>query len=509
MLTADQVGYILNDSGARVVFASADQVEKARAACARCADPVKVVSFDRIASPPEGVLLWEDLLAQGRERMRATSDAEFRAAARRAKPDDVATILYTSGTTGDPKGVVLTHNNLFSNVEACGRVLSIRPSDCTLSFLPLSHVFERMVDYLLTSRGCTISYAHSKETLVADFAAVRPTVQCAVPRVYEKIYFGALGSPGIKGKLVKWARDVGGSWTDAKLAGNRPRGGLSLAHGVADRLVYSKIRARLGGRIRFFVSGSAPLDAEIARFFYAAGMPILEGYGLTETSPVTNVNTPEELRIGTVGKPVAGTEIKLAADGEILVRGPQVMREYYKLPDETAKAIDKEGWFSTGDIGEIDADGYLRITDRKKDLIKTSGGKYVAPQPVENRLKRSRFIDQVVMIGDRLKFVSLLVVPDFALLEQWAKEQGIAVGDRAALLRDPAVQALMEKEALLSDLSEVDRPKKVGLLATPFSIEDGTLTLTDKVKRRVVQDKYAGLIGRLYAEGEARAVFTA
>jgi long-chain acyl-CoA synthetase len=511
VLTPEQVGYILSDSDARVVFASGDQVEKARTASARCASPVQVVSFDRIPAPPSGVLLWDDLLAQGRERMRATSDADFRAAARRAQPDDIATILYTSGTTGNPKGVVLTHNNLFSNVEACGRVLAIQPTDCTLSFLPLSHVFERMVDYLLTSRGCTISYAHSRDTLVADFAAVRPTVQCAVPRVYEKIYYAALGAPGLKGKLVRWAREVGSAWADEKLAGREPSAPTRLAYALADKLVFAKLRARVGGRIRFFVSGSAPLDPDIARFFYAAGMPILEGYGLTETSPVTNVNTPDTLRIGTVGPPVAGTEIRIADDGEILVRGPQVMREYYKLPEETASAIDAEGWFHTGDIGELDADGFLRITDRKKDLIKTSGGKYVAPQPIENRVKRSRYIEQVVMIGDRKKFVALLVVPDFAVLERWAKEQGITVGDRAALIENPRVQALLEKESLggFDDLSDVEQPKKVGLLAEPFSIEDGTLTLTDKVKRRVVQERYASLIDRFYApEGEDRKVFT-
>jgi long-chain acyl-CoA synthetase len=319
-----------------------------------------------------------------------------------------------------------------------------------------------MVDFLLLSRGCTISYPHSRDTVVADFAAVKPTVVVAVPRVYEKIYAAVLAAPGLKGKIVKWAREVGLAWADEKLAGREPSAATRLARAVADKLVFAKLRARVGGRMRFFVSGSAPLDPEIARFFYAAGLPILEGYGLTETSPVTNVNRPDSLRIGTVGPPVAGTEIRIADVGEILVRGPQVMREYYKLPEETAKAIDAEGWFHTGDIGELDADGFLRITDRKKDLIKTSGGKYVAPQPIENRLKRSRYIEQVVMIGDRKKFVALLVVPDFVQLERWAKEQGIPVGDRKKLLEDARVQTLMEKESLggLSDLSDVETPKK-------------------------------------------------
>ena len=376
VLTADQVGYILNDSGARVVFASTDeQVEKARKACVRCEHEVRIVAFDPVQSPAPNVLPWDQLVAEGHDRMRSVPESELRARAREATPDDIATILYTSGTTGDPKGVVLTHRNLFSNVEACGRALAIRPSDSTLAFLPLSHVFQRMVNYLLVARGCTITFPHSNDTIVADLQAVEPTIVCAVPRVYEKVHYGALGKPGLAGKLVRWAREVGVAWAVERLAGRTPTLSLRVAHRLADRLVFRKIRALLGGRVRILVSGSAPLDPEIARFFYAAGLAILEGYGLTETSPVTNVNTPEELRIGTVGKPVAGTEIKIADDGEILIRGPQVMRGYYELPEETAKAIDAEGWFYTGDIGELDADGSLRITDRKKDLIKTSGGK--------------------------------------------------------------------------------------------------------------------------------------
>ena len=510
VLTGAQVAYILNDSGAQVVFASSDQVEKARVACERCTHRPRVVSFDVLPSPPDEVILWDQLLGQGREYVGEVSQGDFRARAHTAKPDDVATILYTSGTTGDPKGVVLTHNNLFSNVAAAARALTITPDDSTLSFLPLSHVFQRMVDYLLLGHGCTISYPHSRETILADLCTVQPTVVVAVPRVYEKVYFGALGAPGLKGKLVRWARGVGIRWATERLAGRSPTFPLELAHRLSDLLVFRKIRGLVGGRVRVFVSGSAPLDPDIASFFYAAALPILEGYGLTETSPVTNVNAPNEIRIGTVGRPVAGTEIKIADDGEILVRGPQVMREYYKLPEATARTMDDEGWFYTGDIGELDADGFLRITDRKKDLIKTSGGKYVAPQPIENRLKRSRFIEQAVVIGDRRKFVALLVVPDFAVLKSWAEEQGVFVSDRGALLKNRLVQAHMEEQSIgsLTGLSHVEVPKKVALLETHFSIEDGTLTLTDKVKRRVVQDRYASLIDRFYEpEAEGRTVF--
>ena len=512
VLTAEQIGYIIRDSGVRVVFAAtAEQVEKARVASAGSPHEVRVISFEPLASLSPAVLAWEELVAAGHERMREVSDESLRASARRAAPEDVATVLYTSGTTGDPKGVVLTHRNLFSNVEAAFSALRIEPTDSTLSFLPLSHIFQRMVDYLLFSRGCTISYPRSKDTLGEDLRTVQPTVVVAVPRVYEKVYGATVSAGGVKGRLVRWAREVGLAWASERLVGRSSTLPLRVAHGVADALVFRKVRAAVGGRIRFFVSGSAPLEPEIARFFYAAGMPILEGYGLTETSPVTNVNTLTELRVGTVGRPVVGTELRIEDDGEILVRGPQVMKGYYNLPQATAEAIDAEGWFRTGDIGELDSEGYLRITDRKKDLIKTSGGKYVAPQPIENRLKRNRFVDQVVLVGDRRKFVGLLVVPDFGVLEAWAREQGIAFSDRDVLIAHPPAQEKMAQEALtgLDDLSHVEIPQKMALLTKPFTIEDGTLTLTDKVRRRVVQDRYASLIDRFYqAENAKRTVFT-
>ena len=406
---------------------------------------------------------------------------------------------------------MLTHSNLFSNVAAASLAFGIEPTDSTLSFLPLSHVFQRMADYVFLSRGCTITYPHSKDTLAVDLRTVRPTVVVAVPRVYEKVYGAAVSAGGAKGMLVRWAREVGLAWASALLSGRVPTLPLRVARRIADTLVFAKIRAAVGGRIRFFVSGSAPLEPEIARFFYAAGMPVLEGYGLTETSPTLTASTPDELRIGTVGRPVVGTEIRIVDDGEILVRGPQVMKGYYNRPGETADAIDLEGWFHTGDIGELDADGFLRITDRKKDLIKTSGGKYVAPQPIENRIKRNTFVDQAIMVGDRRKFVALLVVPDFGVLEGWARGQGVSIADRDALIAHPAVQEKMAQEALsgFDDLSHVEIPRKLALLTTPFSIEDGTLTLTDKVKRRVVQDRYASLIDRFYqSENADRTVFT-
>jgi len=512
-LVASQVAYILEDSGSRLVFVSTrEQMDKVHEAARKAGLDLTVVVFDPVDGAPSDVVSWTDLLERGRSQAAEVDDAAFRTAAREARPEDVATILYTSGTTGPPKGVMLTHDNLHSNVLASGRVLPMSEEDSTLSFLPLSHVLQRMVDYLLFSRGCTIAYAHDIRTVAEDLRIVRPTIVVSVPRVYEKVYNGVMDVGGFKGRLVQWAREVGTAWTEETLAGRRPTLVLRLVHALADRLVYRKIRDAVGGRLRYFVSGGAPLEPAINKFFYGVGLKILEGYGLTETSPVTNVNTLEHFRIGTVGPPVPGTEIRIAEDGEILVRGPQVMKGYYNLPEETEKVIDPEGWFHTGDIGEIDADGYLRITDRKKDLIVTAGGKNVAPQPIENRLKTNAFVEQVVMVGDRRNFVALLVVPAFEPLEAWARGAGVSFADRAGLLRDPRVQEKMEREVLagVDDLASYERPKKIALLEDEFTIENGTLTPTQKVKRRVVQDRFAGTIDDLYDDRyRDRTVFVA
>ena len=511
-LTASQVAYILENSGTRLVFVSTvEQMEKALEASREIGRDPLVVVFDEVADPPEGVVGWREFLERGKRRAESSTDAAFRTAARQAGPDDTATILYTSGTTGQPKGVMLSHENLHSNVMAAGMVLAISDRDTTLSFLPLSHVLQRMVDFLLFSRGCTIAYARSIKSVADDLKIVKPTVAVSVPRLYEKVYNAVMDKSGVRGWLVRWAHEVGTAWTEETLAGREPTAVLKAVHALADRLVFRKIRGAVGGRLRFFVSGGAPLEPAINKFFYGAGLVILEGYGLTETSPVTNVNTLDHFRIGTVGKPVPGTEIRIAEDGEILVRGPQVMKGYYQLPEETAKAIDAEGWFATGDVGEIDEDGFLRITDRKKDLIVTAGGKNVAPQPIENRLKTNPFVEQVVMIGDRKKFVALLVVPAFGVLEAWARENGVAWKSRSELIASPRVQEKMAKEVLggLDDLAGYERPKKLALLEEEFTIENGTLTPTQKVKRRVVQDRFAALIDRFYEEGSEQPVLVA
>ncbi len=502
-LTPPQIQYLLSNSGARILFAAdAEQMEKVLDIRGECPDLERIVVFDAVSDAPDDVLSWEAFLEAGRERREERGDDDIEAGARRADPDDVATMLYTSGTTGDPKGVMLTHQNIHSNVRASERVLRIDEADNTLSILPLSHIFQRMVDYLFFHRGCTIAYPRSRDTIPEDMRREAPTVMVAVPRVYEKVYNRVMEASGLKAALVEWAREVGDAWADETLAGRRPSLVLRTLYRLADALVFSKIRDGVGGRIRYFVSGGGPLSRDINKFFYSVGLTILEGYGLTETSPVTNVNTEEDFRIGTVGKPLPGTEVRIAEDGEILVRGPQVMKGYFRAPEATEEAITSDGWFKTGDVGEIDEDGFLTVTDRKKDLIITSGGKNIAPQPIENVLKKNRYVEQVVMVGDGRKFAAILVVPAFGNLERWAKEKGIAhEGVHDLLVRDEVLDFLeSEIYGELDELARYELPKKVGLIAEEFTVEGGALTPTQKVKRRVVEDRYRELIDSFYLE---------
>jgi long-chain acyl-CoA synthetase len=502
-LTAKQVAYILSDSGARLVVASTPElVHKAREAAAECSQHVAIVSLD--ATDSDEAVEWHAFLAEG-DAAGVEDSARFRERALAVRPHDVATVLYTSGTTGPPKGVMLTHNNIASNVRASEMILPISQTDNTISFLPLSHILQRMVDYLFFFVGCTIAYPRSLDTLIVDLKRVRPTVVVSVPRIYEKIYNGVMGARGPKKKLIDWAAGVADRAADIRLAGGSLRGLLALKYAIADALVFRKVKAAVGGRLRFFVSGGGPLAPALNRFFYSIGLTILEGYGLTETSPVTNVNTDEDFRIGTVGKPVPGTEVRIAEDGEILIRGPQVMKGYYENPEATAEVIDAEGWFATGDVGEIDADGFLTITDRKKDIIVTAGGKNVAPQPIENRLKTHPFVEQAVIVGDRRRYTSLLVVPSFPALEAWAKDAGVRWESREDLVEDAEVVAHVESELLgmLDDLASYERPKKVALLVEEFSVENDMLTPTLKVKRREVEKRLDAVIDRLYAQEAA------
>ena len=502
-LTGPQVAYILGNSDASLVFASTpDQAEKVAAASRELGRDIQIVVFDASDSLPEGALAWDDFLEKGREVDAEIDDESFRAMALEAEPDGLATLLYTSGTTGDPKGVMLTHNNLWSNVTAAGRMLLRAEGDTALVFLPLSHVLQRMASYLFFSRGETAAYAHSIHTVADDMKVVRPSIVASVPRLYEKVYNAVMEAEGLKKKLVLWAKKVGEAWAEEKLAGREPGGVLKVAYRLADALVFKKIRGAMGGRIRYFISGGAPLAPDINRFFFAAGIWIMEGYGLTETSPVTNVNSFEGFRIGTVGKAIPGTEIRIGEEGEILIRGPQVMKGYYNMPEATTEAIDPDGWFHTGDVGEIDEDGFLRITDRIKDIIVTAAGKNVAPQPIENRLKTNEFVEQAVMIGDRRNFCVILVVPSFPNLEAWARKTGIQASDAKALLARTEVQELMEEQVFgaLKGLASFETPKKIGLIESQFNIEDGTLTPTQKVKRRAVEARYRELIEAFYLE---------
>jgi long-chain acyl-CoA synthetase len=500
-LPANQIAFIIRDAGISIALVStAEQLAKMLEVRAQVATLRTIITFDDVASDAAGVLSMSELLERGRSRPGAEN--EFRRTALEARPGDVATLIYTSGTTGTPKGVMLTHGNLHSNVHASGVALAVGPADVALSFLPLSHVFQRLVDYVMFTRGTTIAYVPALDAVSQAFREVRPTFAAAVPRVYEKLYARILSVTGPKRRLVLWARRVAIDWATATLERGGAGALLRIRHAIADRLVYGKIRAQLGGNVRCFISGSAPLSPEIHRFFYGAGLVILEGYGLTETSPVTNVNTPDAMRIGTVGRPVPGTEITIADDGEILVRGPQVMKGYYNNPQATAEAIDPDGWLHTGDIGELDADGFLRITDRKKELIKTAGGKFVAPQPVQNACKRSRFIAECVLIGDRRPYPVLIVVPNFDTLESWARQQGITWSDREQLVRDAGVLARLEQEVAqrVEPFARYEKPKRVLAIAREFSIEDGEVTPTLKVRRRVIESRLADRIEALYAE---------
>jgi long-chain acyl-CoA synthetase len=503
-LPAEQLPHILNDSGCVAIFVSTGaQAAKVHEIRHRIPAVHTVISFDRAQYGAD--LTFEELLERGRADETDERNAEWKREALGAQPDDLATLIYTSGTTGLPKGVMLTHDNIVSNVGASRSKIPFTGSDLELSFLPLSHVFQRMFDYLAFATGTTIAYAESVDAIASNMMEVQPTIMCAVPRVYEKIHArvleSALHGGWLKRRIFLWARAVGDRHADVLLAQQAPGRWLAWQYRLADRIVFSKLRARTGGRMRYFVSGSAPLAATINKFFFSAGLTILEGYGLTETSPVVTVNTPEHFRIGSVGRPVDGVDVQIAEDGEILVRGPNVMKGYYNDPTATSEVMDEGRWFHTGDIGTLE-DGFLRITDRKKDLIKTSGGKYVAPQPIENRVRMNAFVNEAVLIGESRKFPAMLIVPDFERLEQWARAQRLVWKDRAELIGLSAVKEKMNAEVRSSfaGLASFETPKRIALLDQEFSIERGELTPSLKVKRKVIDRNYRAVIESLYSD---------
>jgi long-chain acyl-CoA synthetase len=505
-LTDAHARYIAEDSGARVAFVStAEQMDKLQRVRHGLPALGAIVVFEALDPPPASVVTLDALVQRGHARLIAESGVarEFRERARHVRPDQLATIIYTSGTTGEPKGVMLSHQNLISNLISALSVVPVGERDVSLSFLPLSHSFERLVSYVYLSQGVTIVFAESMETIGRDMALVRPTVITGVPRVYEKFQARIVerGSalPQPRRALFAWGVRVAMARGRAEAAGRRVGGVLAVEAGLADRLVFGKIRDGVGGRLRCLVSGSAPLPVTVAQFFHGIGLPITEGYGLTETSPILTANPLGAAKLGTVGKPIPGVEIQIAADGEILARGPNVMIGYHNRPQETADAL-RDGWFHTGDVGSIDAEGYLTITDRKKDLLVTSGGKKIAPQPLEAALTRSPLIAEAVVLGDRRRFASALIVPEFSALERRLKDLGRELAPRDVLVARADVIALYQEivDALNRELSQYERIKRIRLLPREFTIESGELTPTMKVKRTSVEEHWRDAIEELY-----------
>jgi long-chain acyl-CoA synthetase len=506
-LVPEQIKYIINDSDAKIVVVSNAELWAKVAAIKPDLPKARVFVTFLPGAPAPGVLTLDEVLARGRA-LEEARPGLFEELAAAIGPQDVASIIYTSGTTGIPKGVILTHANFISNVISVSTVIEFSAKDTVLSFLPLSHVLERMVTFTYLYKGCTIAYAESIETVAQNLLEVRPHIMVSVPRVFEKIYAKVmdtvLASSGLKRKIFFWGVKTGKAGGAKRLAGREIKGALKLKHGLAQKLVFSKITAKTGGRVRFFVSGGAPLSKDIAEFFYALGLVILEGYGLTETSPVVAVNTFENLRFGTVGKPIPGVEVRIASDGEILTRGPNVMKGYYKKPAETQEVFEGD-WFKTGDIGFVDAEGFLSITDRKKDLIVTAGGKNIAPQPIENVLKTNPYIANAVVIGDRRRFVSALVVPNFEKLEEIARVRKIPFETRSDLVRNEDVIRFLKEEIdrATPNLASYERIKKIAVLDRDFEIARDEMTPSLKVRRNIVQQKYGSVIDKLYKEDDS------
>ncbi|HXP46023.1 MAG TPA: long-chain fatty acid--CoA ligase [Terriglobales bacterium] len=492
-LTDEQTAAVLKDSGARVIFVSTVEHLKRVLAIKPQTALEKVVVMDYVGIP-EGIPMHRMMMNPDTGR-----DPEMDARAKAIGPDDLATIIYTSGTTGDPKGAMLTHGNLVSNLAYSLDHFRLMPGQVGISFLPLSHVTARHLDYSLFQYGVTVAYCPGFHVLPQYLAEVRPTIFVGVPRVYEKVRDKARreASKGLKRTVYDWAMRVGRAHRGQILAGQRPE---SVGWKLADSLLYSKIRAGLGGRVDIFISGGAPLGLDLAEWFADAGIRIHEGYGLTETSPVIAINTPQQHRIGTVGKVLQNLEFKIASDGELLVRGPSIFKGYWNKPEETRHAFE-DGFFKTGDIGSLDGDGFLTITDRKKDLQKTTGGKFIAPQPIELALKTSPLVAFAALFADRRKFAAALIAPEFAALEEWAGAQGINFADRQLLVASPQVQALYEGivAKVNENLAQYQTIKKFVLIPDEFTVADGQLTASMKMRRRVIEERYRAQIEALFA----------
>lgn len=496
--TPEQVGYMIRNSGAKVaIVSSAEQREKLAAAGEMPALERVIVMNDG----EQGTDASFHQLIAGASQLES-KDAAFDALVASATPEDLCTIIYTSGTTGDPKGVELTHGNIASNVVPSLGALGIPEHGRIVEFLPLSHVYARSVDYAMMLFGTSVTHCPKFEELPAMMKAIKPTVFIGVPRVYEKIRQGVEAKSGaspVKKKILAWAIKTGGKHRQEILAGRTPS---ALSWKIADKLVYSKIREAFGGCVGCFCSGSAALGMDTAGWFADAGIRIFEGYGLTETSPVVSVNNPAAHRIGTIGKALPNVEVRLAQDGELEVKGPSVFHRYWQKPDETAAVFSPDGWFKTGDIASIDQDGYLSITDRKKEIMKTSGGKMIAPQPIENKLKSNALVGGAAMVGDKHKFACVLLSPNFPALEKWAQGQGIATSDHAALVKDPKVVAVYQGivDGVNGTLAHFESMKRMAVVPDEWSIEGGELTPSMKLKRRIVEKKYEAQITEFYKD---------
>ena len=492
-LLPDQIAPLLADSDSRAIFLSS-RAQYDKIAGIRQATPLEhivIMDEERVA----GAHTFSSLLSGG------LGDSDFETRARSVEPGDIATLIYTSGTTGEPKGVLLSHGNIASNLNHSLHAFGLNESDSCISFLPLSHITARHLDYALYAKNVLVAYCPSFDRLPEAMQAVRPTILVAVPRVFEKVRQVAeqrAGESGIKRRLFRWAHTAGHPHRETVAAGRTPS---ALSWKLADTIVYKKLRAGFGGSVRYAIVGGAPLGLDTAHWFASMGIRILEGYGLTETSPVIAINTPEANRMGSVGRPLPNVECRIAADGELLVRGPSIFQGYWKNRGDD-EAIDSEGWFHTGDIGHIDEDGFLFITDRKKELLKTSGGKLIAPQPIENKLKASVLVANCALVGDRHKFASALIAPNFAALEPWARERGIAVADRGQLVRNDQVRA--EYQALIdrvnATLANFETIKRFRLVPDEWSLDGGELTPSLKLRRRVIAQKYAHEIAEFYAD---------
>jgi long-chain acyl-CoA synthetase len=501
-LTGEQTAALLADSGSRIAFVST------RAQYDKVATVFELTGLERIvvmddlarepgASSPDVVVPFASLMPRGEAVGR---DAEFDARVRSIQPDDLASIIYTSGTTGEPKGVMLSHGNIAANLNCSTIGIHFREGDRCISFLPLSHITARHLDAALFARGVTVAHCSSFDKLPAAMKTVRPSVFVGVPRVYEKVRQAVerqASSSAVQKRILRWALATGKRHRSEILSDRLPKSALWR---LAAKLVFQKVHGAFGGSTRYFISGGAPLGVETAGWFADAGIRILEGYGLTETSPVIALNKPGAYRFGGVGKPLPNVECRVAADGELEVRGPAVFQGYWRKPEETAKAFTADGWFLTGDIARFDEDGFLSITDRKKELLKTSGGKFVAPQPIENLLKANLLVGQAALVGDKRKFVAALISPNFAALEAWAEEKGIAVADRAALVANPKVVAEYKTivDHVNAGLANFETMKRFRLVAEEWSLEGGELTPSLKLKRRVVETRYAAVIAGFY-----------